>query len=88
MTENNAIRDELCRRADFSLRISERISSIDKDLATIRQLKKLSATSLFDHTLFKTMSFEDLAHLTVKLATQVIDVKEHSEGYKEHSRRN
>ena len=29
MTENNTIHDELCRRADFSLRISERISSID-----------------------------------------------------------
>ena len=32
---------------------------------------------MFDHTqtLFETTSFEDLAHLTVKLATQVIDVR-------------
>ena len=66
MTENNAIHDELCRRADLSLRISERIASIDKDLASIRQLlNKLSATSVFDHTqtLFETTSFEDLAQI-------------------------
>ena len=75
MTGNNAIHDELCRRADFSLRISEKISSIDKDLATIRQLKKLSANSVFDQSIFKSMSFEELAELTVKLATQLIDVR-------------
>ena len=56
------------------LRISERISSSDKDLDSIRHLKKLSATSVFDQTLFETTGFKDLAHLTVKLTTQVINV--------------
>ena len=53
--------DELCSRADFSLRISEKITSIDKDMAVIRNLKKLSAGSVFDRNMFVNLNFEDLA---------------------------
>lgn len=70
-----SFQQKLCKRADFSLRISENITSIDKDLATIRELKKLSAGSCFDTSLFANMEFDDLAALTVKLATRLIDVK-------------
>lgn len=67
--------DELCRRADFSLRLSEKITSIDKDMAVIRNLKKLSGGSGFGKELFVNLEFDDLADLTLKLATQLNDVR-------------
>ena len=67
--------DELCRRADFSLRLSEKMTSIDKDMAVIRSLKKLSGGSGFSRELFVNLKFDDLADLTLKLATQLNDVR-------------
>ena len=67
---------ELCRKADFSLMISERISKINKDLSPVTAILKLSAdTSIIDHHLFDSMDQDDIVKLAVKMVTQLNDVK-------------
>ena len=67
---------ELCKKADFSLMISERISMINKDLAPVTTILKLSADrSVIDQHLFDSMNHEDLVTLAVKMVTQLNDVK-------------
>ena len=67
---------ELCKKADFSLMISERISKINKDLSPVTAILKLSAdTSVIDQHLFDSMHHDDLVKLAVKMVTQLNDVK-------------
>lgn len=69
------IEDDMCQRADHCLRISETISSIDRDLALVRALRKHSGGGPFDQQMFQFLAFEDLASLAVKLVVQMQDVK-------------
>ena len=76
MSSDQTIQEGLCKRADFSLTISEEIRNIDKVLAPIRAVRQLSNDgSVFDHSTFAALSFDDLANLTVKLVTQLQAVK-------------
>ena len=70
------IQEGLCTRADFSVTISEEIRGIDKVLPPVRAVRQLSKDqSVFDHTTFAALSFDDLANLTVKLVNQLLEVK-------------
>ena len=70
------IESELCKKADFSLLISKRISTINKDLAPVTSILKLSAdSSVINENLFDSMNREDLVKLAVKMVTQLNDVK-------------
>ena len=63
-------------KADFSLRISEMINSIDKNLAPVRALKKLSPdSSLLHESLFLPLEISDLAQLTCSLTTRLHSVR-------------
>ena len=67
---------ELCRKADFSLMISERIRQIYKDLTPVTAILKLLAdTSIIDQNLFDLMDQNDIVKLAVKMVTQLNDVK-------------
>ena len=69
---------ELCRKADFSLMISERIRQIYKELTPVTAILKLLAdTSIIDQHLFDLMDQNDIVKLAVKLkmVTQLNDVK-------------
>ena len=67
---------ELCRKADFSLMISERIRQIYKDLTPVTAILKLLAdTSIIDQHLFDLMDQNDIVKLAVKMVTQLNDVK-------------
>ena len=66
---------DLCKKADFSLKISERISLINKDLAPVTHIRKLSNKPVIDRQLFESMDQEDVVKLAVKLVSQLDDVK-------------
>ena len=68
-------KSELCKKADISLRISERISLINKDLAPLTHIRKLLNKPVIDHQLLESMDQEDAVKLAVKLVVQLNDVK-------------
>ena len=69
-------KSDLCKKADFSLKISERISLINyKDLAPVTHIRKLSNKPVIDHQLFESMDQEDIVKLAVKIVSQLDDVK-------------
>ena len=69
------VESDVCRKADFTLRISEKISTINKDLAVVTKLRKLKVDSAINETLFEDMDRDDILKLTVNLVNQLIDVK-------------
>ena len=78
MEADQNIESDVFRKADFGLRISEKISTINKDLAVVtklRTLKNISANSAIDETLFENSDREVLVKLVVKLTNQLTDVK-------------
>jgi len=78
MEADQNIESDVFRKADFGLRISEKISTISKDLAVVtklRTLKNISANSAIDETLFEDSDREVLVKLAVKLTNQLTDVK-------------
>ena len=64
-----------CKKADFSLKNSERISLINKDLAPVTHIRKSSNKPVIDRQLFESMDQEDVVKLAVKLVSQLDDVK-------------
>ena len=78
MDADQNIESDVFRKADFGLRISEKISTISKDLAVVtklRTLKNISANSAIDETLFEDSDREVLVKLAVKLTNRLTDVK-------------
>jgi len=78
MEADQNIESDVFRKADFGLRISEKISTISKDLAVVtklRTLKNISANSAIDETLFEDSDREVLVKLVVKLTNQLTEVK-------------
>jgi len=78
MEADQNIESDVFRKADFGLRISEKISTINKDLAVVtklRTLKNISTNSAVDETLFEDSDREVLVKLVVKLTNQLTDVK-------------
>ena len=67
---------ELGSRAKFCSRISQRISLINKDLAPVTRIRKLSNKPVVDHQLFKSMDQEHVVKLAGELATQLNDVND------------
>jgi len=75
MDAKSECENELNRKADLSLRVTERITSINKDLVPVTTIIRLSNNPVIDHHLFDSMTPEDVLKLAVKLVIQVNEVK-------------
>jgi len=75
MDAKSECENELKMKADLSLRVTERITSINKDLAPVTSIIRLSNNPVIDHHLFDSMTPEDVLKLAVKLVIQVNEVK-------------